>query len=184
MAYASWSVTFGEQPSASKWNILGTNDAAFNDGSGIANLSLSTTAISNPYKFSAKKTADVSTANGAKVSFETEDFDTNSNYDNVTNNRYTAPVTGFYFFNWEIYVSSSVGLARGILYKNGSSFKAGHGVPSSGDIITGGSALMSLSATDYVEIFYSNGSGTKTILGQTSAGYNVSFFEGFLVSRT
>lgn len=29
MAYASWSVTFGEQPSASKWNILGTNDAYF-----------------------------------------------------------------------------------------------------------------------------------------------------------
>lgn len=36
MAYASWSVVFGEQPSASKWNILGTNDASFNDGTGIA----------------------------------------------------------------------------------------------------------------------------------------------------
>lgn len=29
MAYASWSVVFGEQPSAAKWNILGTNDAHF-----------------------------------------------------------------------------------------------------------------------------------------------------------
>lgn len=29
MAYASWSVVFGEQPTASKWNILGTNDAHF-----------------------------------------------------------------------------------------------------------------------------------------------------------
>lgn len=28
---------FGEQPSASKWNILGTNDASFNDGTGIGN---------------------------------------------------------------------------------------------------------------------------------------------------
>jgi hypothetical protein len=36
MAYASWSVVFGEQPSASKWNILGTNDASFNDGTGIS----------------------------------------------------------------------------------------------------------------------------------------------------
>lgn len=36
MAYQAWSVVFGEQPSASKWNILGTNDASFNDGSGIA----------------------------------------------------------------------------------------------------------------------------------------------------
>lgn len=29
MAYAAWSVVFGEQPSAAKWNILGTNDARF-----------------------------------------------------------------------------------------------------------------------------------------------------------
>lgn len=29
MAYTSWSVVFGEQPSAAKWNILGTNDAYF-----------------------------------------------------------------------------------------------------------------------------------------------------------
>lgn len=31
MTYASWSVVFGEQPSAAKWNILGTNDAFFED---------------------------------------------------------------------------------------------------------------------------------------------------------
>lgn len=35
MAYQSWSVVFGEQPSAAKWNILGTNDAGFNDGTAI-----------------------------------------------------------------------------------------------------------------------------------------------------
>ena len=40
MAYSSWSVVFGEQPSASKWNILGTNDASFNDGTGIGNATI------------------------------------------------------------------------------------------------------------------------------------------------
>lgn len=30
MAYSAWSVVFGEQVSAAKWNILGTNDASFN----------------------------------------------------------------------------------------------------------------------------------------------------------
>lgn len=40
MAYAAWSVSFGEQPSASKWNILGTNDASFNDGTGIADAAI------------------------------------------------------------------------------------------------------------------------------------------------
>lgn len=37
MAYVAWSVVFGEQPTAAKWNILGQNDASFNDGSGIGN---------------------------------------------------------------------------------------------------------------------------------------------------
>jgi len=35
MAYTPWSVVYGEQPSAAKWNILGTNDASFNDGTGL-----------------------------------------------------------------------------------------------------------------------------------------------------
>ena len=38
MAYTAWSVSFGEQPSAAKWNILGSNDAYFDGlvGSGTA----------------------------------------------------------------------------------------------------------------------------------------------------
>ena len=36
MAYQVWSVVFGEQPSAAKWNILGSNDASFADGTGIS----------------------------------------------------------------------------------------------------------------------------------------------------
>lgn len=35
MAYTSWSVVYGEVPSAAKWNILGANDASFNDGTGL-----------------------------------------------------------------------------------------------------------------------------------------------------
>lgn len=69
MAYTAWSVSFGEQPSAAKWNILGTNDASFNDGTGIgtnaiAAASLSTSAIKLGY---AAITADISTASGTVV---------------------------------------------------------------------------------------------------------------------
>lgn len=35
--YTSWSVVFGEQPTAAKWNQLGANDAAMKDGTGIDN---------------------------------------------------------------------------------------------------------------------------------------------------
>ena len=45
MAYTAWSVVFGEQPSASKWNILGTNDASFNDGTGIGSGVISYTKL-------------------------------------------------------------------------------------------------------------------------------------------
>jgi hypothetical protein len=47
MSYQVWSVVFGEQPSASKWNILGTNDASFNDGTGIADSVILTRHILN-----------------------------------------------------------------------------------------------------------------------------------------
>lgn len=47
MAYAAFSVVFGEQPSAAKWNILGTNDASFNDGTGIATSAITTAKIAN-----------------------------------------------------------------------------------------------------------------------------------------
>lgn len=37
MAYTAWSVVFGEQPTAAKWNQLGANDAGFRDGTNINN---------------------------------------------------------------------------------------------------------------------------------------------------
>lgn len=35
MAYTAWSVVFGEQPTAAKWNQLGENDAGFKTGANI-----------------------------------------------------------------------------------------------------------------------------------------------------
>lgn len=40
MAYTAWSVVFGEQPTAAKWNQLGANDAGFKDGTNIDNLAI------------------------------------------------------------------------------------------------------------------------------------------------
>lgn len=35
MSYTAWSVVFGEQPTAAKWNQLGSNDAGLKDGTSI-----------------------------------------------------------------------------------------------------------------------------------------------------
>lgn len=40
MAYTTWSVVFGEQPTAAKWNQLGQNDAGFKDGTNIDNAAI------------------------------------------------------------------------------------------------------------------------------------------------
>ncbi len=42
MGYTAWSVVFGEVPSATKWNLLGSNDDSFNDGTGVADDALLT----------------------------------------------------------------------------------------------------------------------------------------------
>jgi hypothetical protein len=47
MAYTPFSVVFAEQPSADKWNTLGTNDASFNDGTGIASGAITTAKIAD-----------------------------------------------------------------------------------------------------------------------------------------
>jgi len=42
MAYTAWSVVYGEQPTAAKWNQLGANDAVFKDGTNIDNNAIIT----------------------------------------------------------------------------------------------------------------------------------------------
>lgn len=47
MAYTAWSVVFGEQPTAAKWNQLGENDAGFKTGANIDTDAITTAKIPN-----------------------------------------------------------------------------------------------------------------------------------------
>lgn len=178
MAYASWSVVFGEQPSAAKWNILGTNDSSFNDGTGIANIAWNTTALSNPYKFRARRTSALTLGSSTfqKMTFNTEDFDTNNNYDNATNYRYTAPVSGFYQFNAVVHAAGSTVVVCS-LYKNGSEYQRGQQTGPSGANLAD---LVQATAGDYFEIWcFYDGTGAVTVTSGTQP-----MFSGYLVSRT
>ena len=184
MAYASWSVVFGEQPSAAKWNMLGTNDASFNDGTGIANMATNTTAISNPYKFSVYRSAAYSTVATTRtvMPFDTKRFDTNSNVDIVTNKgRYTAPVAGFYYFTAQI-GGAVAGYRITELWVNNVKVRQGdsHYYTTAQTVSTHLSALVQLAAADYVEIkYYTDGSQAVSVTSGDEA-----YFDGFLVSRT
>lgn len=182
MAYSSWSVSFGEQPSTAKWNILGTNDASFNNGTGIANLATNVTSISNPYKFRATRNAAANTGNAAfaVIAMDTEQYDTNNNHSAGV---YTAPVAGFYHFCGGCNVSG-VGAGGTVvlsLFKNGTEYTRGQQTTIPSQVVSANVAdTIQLAAGDTVDVRVYGAAAYALTVSNTI--YN--FFSGFLVSQT
>lgn len=192
MAYSADTFVADEQPTTAKWNKLWSNDASFNDGTGIAagaitNSHLATgigsQKLSNPYKFFAYPTSG-SLANSNQVPFQNELFDTGSNFSTSTYN-FTAPVAGFYYFAANIQMAYAGGQYNQFQFrKNGSAFmqSAFAYFNAGGSWSASGSGLMQLAQNDTVDVYY-HGGGTGT-LGGLSDGLYLSWFTGHLVSTT
>jgi len=121
--------------------------------------------------------SSVSANTFTKIQFDTEEFDTNSNYDNTTNYRFTPTVAGYYQFN-ACFQPSASGAALVSIYKNGSRVKEGNIIQtgSAGGPNTTVSALIYCNgSTDYVEAYAYDTSATN-IAGSSTATY----FQGFL----
>lgn len=141
--------------------------------------------IKNPYKFSAYKTTNQSASNDQKILFDTENFDTGSNYDSATNSRFTAPVAGYYQFHTQLYVSSATTSTQVMFKKNGSTIAYGDAQSStnSSDVIVSGNLFIQLAANDYIEVFiFLGGGATRTIQGTAGVANIPTRFEGYLVS--
>jgi hypothetical protein len=117
------------------------------------------TVMVNGPAFSASKTTSqsISANTLTKVQYNNEQWDTNSNYDNTTNYRFTPTVAGYYQINSSIHYGPNSGICFLSIYKNGSAFKRGiqieannYGVSVSGQVYLNGS-------NDYVEIFLFTG---------------------------
>lgn len=134
----------------------------------------------NPYKFRVYRSAAQNTAAGTtKVLYDTKTYDTGSNFDVVTNNRFTAPVAGFYNFSATAQVASAANFQLS-LFKNGTGLT--NGVNGSGSGANQGSIVtdtLQLAAGDYVEVFASCGSVNALFVGSPGV-----YFTGFLVSTT
>lgn len=170
MAYASWSVVFGEQPSAAKWNILGTNDAHFNTRLGYS-----------AYCFRAYDSGGTTIADNSatKINLATEEYDYGSNFSGST---YTAPIAGVYHFfgRFEIGTIATGVDASARVFKNGSevfrgvqlaaAYTSDQGFTVNGDVL--------LAASDTVEFYgYQNSAGTEA----TVTGSARTYFGGHLV---
>jgi hypothetical protein len=118
-----------------------------------------------------------STNTWTKLNFQTEEFDTNSNYD-TTNMRFTPTIAGYYQITACATTTSTSGTTERIsIYKNGSIFKAGPNIISyaEGSFV---SALIYLNGTtDYVEAYYIFPSTARTISGTAESTY----FQGIMV---
>lgn len=178
MAYASWSVVFGEQPTASKWNILGANDASFNDGTGIDNLAIGNgnTSLSNGHKFAVYRNAAANSGSGAfaKVAFDTELFDTGGN---ISSGTFTAPVAGFYQFNASVNFTAGTATITS-LFKNSSEYYRGEQKATSGSNPV--AALIQLAVNDTVEVHAFGNTALALGVGSTT----LTWFNGYLVSQT
>jgi hypothetical protein len=115
-----------------------------------------------------------------KIPFQTEEFDTNNNFDSTTNYRFTPTVAGYYQVNCAIYFGFTTGSATLSIYKNGSEFKRGSanaGV--SGGVMPISSCLVYLNgSTDYVEMYLFQNTGTAQ---SSNGGSNLQWFNGSLV---
>jgi hypothetical protein len=111
-----------------------------------------------------------------KVQINTKEFDTNSNFDAVTNYRFTPTVAGYYQINGCVYPSTATTNTAVYIYKNGSSFKF-MTVPTSNASAFVSCVIYFNGSTDYVEL-YVNLTGVTPAL-QTGVQYNT--FNGCLV---
>jgi hypothetical protein len=127
--------------------------------------------------FSAYNNANQTLTNNTwtKVNANIEFFDTNSNYDNVTNYRFLPTVAGYYQVNAGVRLSATVSILLGVvsIYKNGSSFAECVAPPFSGSFCNANvSTIMYFNGTtDYIELYaFANATGTITLdsnAGQT-----------------
>jgi len=112
-----------------------------------------------------------------KVNFNTEEYDTNSNY-NTTNYRFTPTVSGYYQINAGLFITTSA--SSGLLvkiYKNGSAYKSvGETFGQTDATLVGGSVIYFDGSTDYVEVYARCTAGSPSfVLASTSDN---SFFNG------
>jgi len=158
------------------------NTSYITDGA-VTQAKLGTNVAGNGPAFSAYlgTTQVISVNTYTKVLFNTKEFDTNSNYDNAANYRFTPTVAGYYQINGGVFAAGTT-MTAGIIkiYKNGSAYKQGSlaGANSgANEGLTVSSIVYLNGSTDYVELYaYVAASSGASFIG----GIEQTYFNGFL----
>jgi hypothetical protein len=129
--------------------------------------------LGHPYKMRAKHTSaqSISTSVNTKVTLATEDYDPNANFDNASQYRYIAPISGYYHIigkvGWSTVQATHTYFT--FLYKNGSEI-ARAVVQSVGSAVLSSpvSDIVYLNATDYIELYCNTDGSGVSISGSAS----------------
>ena len=110
------------------------------------------------------------------IAFQTEEFDTNNNFDSTTNYRFTPTVAGYYAIYGSILAASANPLLLSV-FKNGVEYKRGGIYTTTAASVV--SALVSMNgSTDYVDLRLYQSSGGAI---NTTAAATVTYFNGSMV---
>jgi hypothetical protein len=112
-----------------------------------------------------------------KLQIGTEEFDTNNNYDNATNYRFTTTIAGYYQVSGGFGMATTQCVVVVAVYKNGSNFKTLQNTGSANVGAAYGSALVYLNgSTDYIELY-----GYLTVAQNTNSGATANYFQAAMV---
>ena len=159
-------------------NITGLTPGGLPDSS-VTQSELATGVAGTGPAFSAYRATNqsISSATWTKLAADTEEFDTNSNYDPTTNYRFTPTVAGYYQVSTAVGFNSGVAAGYVGFYKNGSVWKVANFYQASGQGV-GCSAIVYLNgSTDYVEAYFYMSGAATTVAG----GAPFAWFQGAMV---
>lgn len=123
----------------------------------------------------------VTSASFTKIVLDTEEYDTNSNFD-TSNYRFTPTVAGYYQINAGVTMAAPDTGCAAYLYKNGSGYQWGssRGTANMFPTATTTTLVYMNGSTDYLELYIYNGHGTTLT---TSYGRGYLFMNGLLVQQ-
>jgi len=138
--------------------VFGVNGSGALTGASLVSPTITgatiTVAATAAPAFSAYKATNQSITSGVatKMIMDTEEFDTNSNFDSTTNYRFTPTVAGYYTVIAQINPAGTTTLTGALIYKNGASVKANSITTSNAGLNV--NAIISMNgSTDYLEFY-------------------------------
>ena len=108
----------------------------------------------------------ISSTDPTKIAFDTEEFDTNADYDHVTNYRFTPTVAGKYLVTFIVEMTNvDSGVVGVLLYKNGTSYKRVISTKADSEREVTASCIVNMNGTtDYLEMFVDSATDSSYVI--------------------